>query len=269
MVASLKGRQQMFWRAISTASAAVFFACGVQAATLVPLANNPGGQPAEISVRQWTEWALSFDLERDEGDPIFDETGEFQTLNQDYPVYMVGGANSENVERTFTAPPGRPFLIPMLNTFCLGDPDRPIGGCEGPDFYDFDRERDVDLLFLRVDGERFVNAGSQSEVAAIRDSFFVDGGIFPIDVSENNLFNRFVDVEGGPWPESYNVGYFATLELPLGNYLIEYGGRYGDGFANSVTVRMSVVPLPGALPLITGGILMLAWTARRRRPESR
>jgi hypothetical protein len=49
------------------------------AATLVPLSSNPGSQPAEKSVQQWLEWALSFDLVRDGGDPIFDDTGDFQT----------------------------------------------------------------------------------------------------------------------------------------------------------------------------------------------
>jgi hypothetical protein len=98
-------------------------------------------------VQQWLEWALSFDLVRDGGDPIFDDTGDFQTQNQTYPVYMVGGAVSDNVDRKFKAPAGRPFLIPMLNSFCVGDPDRPLGGCTGPEYYDGDRSGQLIICF--------------------------------------------------------------------------------------------------------------------------
>jgi hypothetical protein len=67
-----EGEQQIFWKAISTASAATFFACGLQAATLVPLANSPGGQSAETLVQQRWQWVYSFDIAVDGGDPIFD-----------------------------------------------------------------------------------------------------------------------------------------------------------------------------------------------------
>jgi hypothetical protein len=120
-----------------------------------------------------------------------------------------------------------------------------VGGCTGPEYYDGDRERPADNLLLRVEGETFVDARSQGEVAAVRDSFFVDTGIFPIEVAENNFFNRFVEVEGGFWPEAYNVGYYIALSLPVGRYTVEFGGGYADEFSNSVTARIEVVPCQG------------------------
>jgi hypothetical protein len=82
-------------------------------------------------------------------------------------------------------------------------------------------------------------------------------------VAQNSLFMRFVeDFAPGTYWESYNIGLYAFLDLPIGSHVIDFGGGEGE-FSNSVKARIEVVPLPGALPLMAGGLLMFAWAARR------
>jgi hypothetical protein len=251
------GGQQMIWKAFAAASASVAFACTLQAATLVPLDGKAAGQAAE----EWARWSFSFDRDRDGGDPINDDTGEFQTLYQDYPLYMVGGATREGVERAFTAPAGRPFFVPMINSGCLGNEE--FGTCVG-DEASRDFIGSTDRLLLSVNGQLLVDAIGLDAVDEAGERFFADSGIFSLELAENN----WGGLPSGVYPESYVVGYFAALSLPVGLHELTFGGSAG-GFSNSVTARIEVVPLPGALPLMAGGVLMLAWAARRRRREAR
>jgi hypothetical protein len=124
----------------------------------------------------------------DGGDPISDESGEFQTLRQIYPVQMVGGAQAEGVERSFATRPSGPFVIPLWNANCVGDPAAVFGTCAGAD-YELDRERvlNTDRLLLRVNGATVVDAVGQEAVEPFISQFLVDSGIFAVDVAPNSL----------------------------------------------------------------------------------
>jgi hypothetical protein len=118
---------------------------------------------------------------------------------------MVSGAQVEGVERSFTARPGRPFLIPLWNANCVGDPEAIFGTCVGAD-YEVDRDRVLrtDRLLVRVNGETVVDTTGRGAFEPFISQFFVDSGIFAVGVAPNRLISRFVeDFAPGTYWESY------------------------------------------------------------------
>jgi hypothetical protein len=235
-------------------------ASGGNADTLIPLSDNPGGQSSETSVEQWTRWSFSFDNIADGGNPITDTTGEFQNKKQTYPVYMFGGTAGAVVTRTFTALAGKPFMIPLINSGCLGNEE--FGLCED-DRSSYETMDSVNRLFLRIDGNILVDARSAEEVDQLESRFRVDGPVFrDLVLAPNN----WAGIPGGVYDEAYNTGFYAFALLDPGEHTIEYGGATPD-FSNGLTakVRVAPIPLPASLPLIAVGFLGLGLVARRRR----
>jgi hypothetical protein len=234
------------------------------AATLIPLRDKPGGQAAATSVEQWTAWSFAFDNIADGGNPITDETGAFQNRKQTYPVYHLGGATRDGVRRTFRALAGRPFVIPLINVVCTGGTAW-SPSCAGENEATVKGWMDsVDRLFLKVDGKTFLNAKNARAVDSIEKRHRIDTGIFSVDVAPNSWSGDLA----GEYTESFNYGFYAFADLPVGRHTVEFGGAIGDlGFSNSVkaTVTVAPVPLPAGLPLIAAGVAALGLVSRRRR----
>jgi hypothetical protein len=264
----------------------------------------------------------------DGGDPISDESGEFQTLRQIYPVQMVGGAQAEGVERSFATRPSGPFLIPLWNANCVGDPAAVSGRARAllnstGNVRTVDREEAVVFLghrcgglftrLLRVNGATVVDAVERQGLRSTRS--YARPGCAVSGMGGRSC--RLWDLRGVMWPRRIRTACSATACALIENHrerrgLCPQGKRrhrdaasymarrryYRPGpmssrfwifqsgvtssisagastsgrlarFSNSVTARIEVVPLPGALPLMAGGVLMLAWAARRRRCEAR
>ena len=204
-------------------------------------------------------WGLSFDNNVDGGDPINDMTGEFQNEKQNFPVFMLGGATTTGVERAFLARPEKPFLIPLITTSCVSSNGF---DCNDPGVVEFvDQLLDnVNSLFLTVDGTLLISANTVDEVDQIEAEFRYRTPNFDVEVAPNNWAGE----SAGIWPNSYQAGYFAFIDLPVGEHRISFGGsRTGsDPFSNSVDATITVVPIPAALPLFAGalaGLGVVAW----------
>ena len=239
---------------------------GAGAGTLVPLVDNPGGQSASTSAKQWAQWALSFNRVTDGGDPLNDKTGKFQNKKQTFPVFHLGGGFFLNPEptRTFTARAGKPFMVPLLNNFCVGGSPT-LSTCKGQnevealDFLD-----DARKLFLSIDGKTMVNANSKNAVDKIESKLFVDSGIFSVDIAPNNLFTPFTKlVTEGTYSELFNKGFFVFANLPIGQHSVVFGGASQD-LSTIVTAKINVVPLPPPLLLLAAGLLGLGLAARKK-----
>jgi hypothetical protein len=70
----------------------------------------------------------------------------------------------------------------------------------------------------------------------------------------------------GTYTESFNKGYFAFLDLPVGTHTVVFGGASQD-LATRTTAEISVVPLPLPALLLGAGLLSLGVAARSRRVE--
>jgi hypothetical protein len=265
-------------------AAATLAATGAGAVSLIPLAENPGGQSPEASAEQWSKWSFSFDRVADGGDPINDTTGEFQNQKQTYPVFLLGGTSGFSAERSFTIPAGKVVMIPLFNTGCFGGnesaPDPAIGSpCNQANIdYSLAFLDAVDTLFLRIDGKDFVNATSASEVDAIDPLFRIGTDIFPAEIAPNSWVTVFIapeQVPGGLWTTVDNYGFYAFAKLGRGTHVLEYGGGHPGfdspfgsigAFFNSTnaTITVAPVPLPAALPLLAAGLGALGFAARQR-----
>ena len=219
------------------------------AAELIPIGDNPGGQTASLSVQQWAEWASSFDRVVDGGDPISDDTGEFQNKKQTYPLFFLGGAASEGFTRSFTAQAGKPLAIPFFNITCASTSGF---DCTDPGVVEFVEGflDDADSLFLSLDGTVLVDASTAEEVDLIEDQFRVVSDLFDLTIAPNNWLSE----PEGVWPNSFSAGFYAFVaELPLGEHEIIFGGST-SGFANSVEATITVVPAPATLFFLLGGL---------------
>jgi hypothetical protein len=263
----MKGNHRMRLLLASTAFAAALAATSAGAVSLIPLTDNPGGQTPEASAEQWSRWSFSFDQVADGGDPITDDTGKFQNMKQEYPVFLLGGTPGGSVVRTFTAKAGKPFMIPMINGQCLGN--ELYGLCYN-DPYSYLRNDTVNRLFLTINGVTFVDANSEAEVDAIESAYRIDTDVFyDVYLAPNNWTGLPEEV----FLEGYNSGFYAFANLPVGIHTLVFGGGYDNEtfgtFFNSVTATITVapVPLPAALPLLAAGLGALGFAARRRTPS--
>ncbi len=246
----------MYHRLWLAACVAAFGSLPAAAASLIPLADDPGGQSAVTSARQWTQWTLLFDQVVDGGDPISDATGEFQSQKQIYPLTFLGGAQGDGVTRAFTVPSGKPIFLPMLNVVCTSP--FPDFSCSG-DAQDLVRGwiDDADSLKLTVDGVDLIRAESGAEVDDVAAGSRVFSGIFTVESVNNNWLGD----PAGVYDNSFVDGYFAALKLPVGVHTVSYGGGIGSlEFSNSVEATIVVAPIPAPVPaaLLMSGLLALA-----------
>ena len=235
------------------------------AAALIPPGDNPGGQSAATSVQQWTKWAYSFDNDVDGGNPITDNTGEFQNKKQTFPLFYFGGAVEEGVARSFSLQHGKPLAIPLINITCVSSDGF---DCTDPSIVDLidTLMASVDHLFLSVDGMVIVNANTADEVDMIEDQFLLSSGFFDLPVAPNNWGGE----PEGIWPDSFNTGYYAFVsELPPGEHQIIYRGGISEEFSVGVDATVTVVPEPPTLLILLGGLASLGLVARSRRFQSR
>jgi hypothetical protein len=227
---------------------------------LIPPGDDPGGQSAALSVQQWTEWAYSFDSVVDGGNPINDQTGQFQNQKQTFPVFLFGGnASSGIVSRTFKMPIGVTALIPIVNIACVSSDGF---DCTDPGILDFVETAldNTDLLFLSINGEVLVDANTAGAVDAIEDQFRITTDFFDLPVAPNNWAGE----PAGVWPNSFNSGYYAFVELPPGEHTIVHEGSLPDFDFTSGVAATVFVPEPATLLLFLGGVAGLALTTRRR-----
>ena len=101
------------------------FEAAVVALARAPTPSAPDSVVAGKSAVDWTAawwtWAQQSPVAKN---PFTDSTGAFAHVNNDGPVFFVAGTNgvSGTVTRTFTAPAGKPLLVPMINFFDLSQP---------------------------------------------------------------------------------------------------------------------------------------------------
>jgi hypothetical protein len=70
------------------------------------------------TISQWTQdWETWYVQSRTHQNAIDDRTGQFANLNNDGPIFFLGGTAGGDATRTFTVPAGKPLLLPMLNVF--------------------------------------------------------------------------------------------------------------------------------------------------------
>jgi hypothetical protein len=247
-------------------------ASGGNATSLIPLSDNPGGQSPEMSAEQWLQWLSSYDTAVVGGDPITDPTGEFQAVNQIYPVTMLGGTFGGDATRAFNLPARSIVMMPLINSFCTGGNPAASGGLETP-CTDSDLEGSkayldtVDRLFLRINGNTIFDADTLDEVDAIDAALRIETDFFSAELAPNSFWTGFgLDAPAGTYPSNYNVGFYAFALLDEGVNTLEFGGGNGD-FVTSVAARVRVapIPLPAALPLLVAGIAGLGLKAQRRR----
>lgn len=228
--------------------------------TLISPGSHPGGQPPEASVRDWVEWSHSINRDVVGGDPITDPSGAYQSRNQRYSVHMLGGAIKPGVRRSFSIPAGKPIIVPLLNSTCWGNAR--VGTCIG-DQGSREAMAAADRLFLRVNGMSLVDARGQAAVDAVEAMFRIDTGLFSISAPAGS-WPTALGLPPDLYPQSYNNGFYAFIELPLGKHEVFYGGTTGE-FSESVKAKVEVVPLPPALALIAGGFLIFCFLGRSGR----
>jgi hypothetical protein len=252
------------WHAFAAAAFLCLSGQTAGAAVLIPPGDNPGGQSAATSVQQWTEWAYSFDNIVDGGNPITDNTGEFQNKKQTFPLFYFGGTGGGEVTRSFSLQQGKPLAIPLINVICVNND----GSCTDQGTIDFvdTLMASVDHLFLSVDGVDLVNANTADEVNMIKDQFLITSGFFDLPVAPNS----WSGAPEGIWPDSFNTGYYAFVaELPLGEHRIIYRGGISEVFSVGVDATVTVVPEPPTLLILLGGLASLGLVAQSRRFQSR
>jgi hypothetical protein len=194
-----------------------------------------------------------------------------QPLNQNYPVFLLGGTFGGEAARSFSAPSGSIFMLPFTNIFCTGDmPDSPppwTPCTEADKAGSIAALDETDRLFLNIDGTSYVDATTVEEVASIRDEFWIQTGIFPAEMAENNFWDALgYDAPPGTYATNYNVGFYAFAKLGSGTHTLQWGGGRAD-FTNMITATITIepVPLPAGLPLLAAGLGALGLAGRWRR----
>ena len=178
-------------------------------------------------VKDWALWAFT---EPEETNPMYDETGEYQHLNQEGPVWFVAGSFGGSEHLSFDVPSDKYLFAPLIFAW------------DGASFEDFDSETHA------------------RELADENDSAFfsVDG----FTISEDKLLAEYRAASGefyyhlpDPSLADPNEGYVAfdghwvMLEpLPPGEHLLHTGGGASiDNFLGERILTITSVAAGGTL----------------------
>ncbi len=182
--------------------------------------SHPDGKTYGEWAARWWQWALEtplVDPDDPESHPLTDPTGNHCDVGQlGYVWFLAGVFGSGAVSRTCDVPKDTALFFPLFNQFsgaALDDPEeerteeflREQVACA---------EQTPELLRLEIDGREVSNL----------DRFFVESGLFDVQLPENNVLGVTEDdLTGLVLSPSVTAGYYIFLfPLPPGNHTIHW-----------------------------------------------
>ena len=203
---------------------------------------------------QWWTWVLGTPTTTADGfsNPQLDDTGASAHLGDvGGPVFFVAGNFGGSTERTFSAPQGQYFLLPLVNSVWIPDPGETLqNAIDGNAVY----INKVDSLHAVIDGVII------TDVFDHRETTTAASGGFSFTVPDNGL------VAAGTYGPTAQDGYWLMLTLTPGQHTISFGGT-SDSFTNvySVIDHINVVPIPAAVWLFGSALAGFGVFSKRRK----
>lgn len=158
---------------------------------------------------RWWQWVLSKPVETN---PLVDKTGELCAMDQEGPVWFLGGTwGFPKVERNCIIPSGVSILFPVYNGEC--------STAEYPDKKSYAELRDCVIdSNLKPGSQLLMNAKVDGNELKDLESYRIESKLFNVTLPKNNVFG----ITEGMTP-SVADGWFIMLEpLSTGAHTIEF-----------------------------------------------
>ncbi len=222
--------------------------------TTPPQAYSTNGFPivspyAELSAAYW-QWAV---IEPSASNPLTDTTGNFAGRNQSGPVWFLGGSVIGPVTRTVSIPNDKSIFFPVVTIAWANGNEAAVGPPWNIAIDDELTGRTIIFDFINQT-TNLVCKLNDVDIPFVR----TQSPTFNIPLAPDNIFG----VPAGDWDLSWADGYYALLSpLAVGNYTLHFAAA--DSYPQDVTYNITIVPVPGTLPLLGSGLLGLVRFRRK------